>query len=74
MQAHGRCWKFGDNIPTDQIVRVDRALGSMEGMAKHVLENYNPDFAKQVQPGGILYHYAAYSGGLDSLWCHSTPG
>ena len=65
MQAHGRCWKFGDNIPTDQIVRVDRALGSMDEMAKHVLENYNPDFAKQVQPGDVLVagkHFGQSSG------------
>ena len=41
-EIKGRVWKFGDNIPTDQIVRVDRALGDMEEMARHVLENYNP--------------------------------
>jgi 3-isopropylmalate/(R)-2-methylmalate dehydratase small subunit len=65
MKARGRVWKFGDNIPTDQIVRVDRALGSMEDMAKHVLENYNPDFAKKVQPGDILVagkHFGQSSG------------
>jgi 3-isopropylmalate/(R)-2-methylmalate dehydratase small subunit len=65
MKTHGRCWKFGDNIPTDQIVRVDRALGSMEEMAKHVLENYNPDFARNVKPGDILVagkHFGQSSG------------
>lgn len=65
MHAHGRCWKFGDNIPTDQIVRVDRALGTLEEMAKHVLENYNPDFPKQVKPGDILVagkHFGQSSG------------
>ncbi len=65
MQARGRCWKFGDNIPTDQIVRVDRALGGLEEMAKHVLENDNPDFAKNVQPGDILVagkHFGQSSG------------
>lgn len=61
----GRVWKFGDNIPTDQIVRVDRALGSMEEMAKHVLENYNPEFPKMVQKGDILVagkHFGQSSG------------
>jgi len=65
MKYTGRCWKFGDNIPTDQIVRVDRALGSMEEMAKHVLEDYNPAFAKEVQPGDILVagkHFGQSSG------------
>jgi 3-isopropylmalate/(R)-2-methylmalate dehydratase small subunit len=61
----GRVWKFGDNIPTDQIVRVDRALGSMEEMAKHVLENYNSEFPKKVQKGDILVagkHFGQSSG------------
>jgi 3-isopropylmalate/(R)-2-methylmalate dehydratase small subunit len=65
MKTHGRCWKFGDNIPTDQIVRVDRALGSLEEMAKHVLENYNPLFARDVKPGDVLVagkHFGQSSG------------
>lgn len=65
MKAHGRCWKFGDNIPTDQIVRVDRALKSMEEMAKHVLEDLNPAFAREVKPGDILVagkHFGQSSG------------
>ena len=65
MKYTGRCWKFGDNIPTDQIVRVDRALGSIEDMAKYVLENYNPAFAREVKPGDILVagvHFGQSSG------------
>jgi 3-isopropylmalate/(R)-2-methylmalate dehydratase small subunit len=65
MRIYGRCWKFGDNIPTDQIVRVDRALGSMEEMAKHVLENDNPRFAREVKPGDVLVagrHFGQSSG------------
>lgn len=61
----GRCWKFGDNIPTDQIVRSDRALSTMEDMARHVLENLNPEFAVKVQPGDILVagkHFGQSSG------------
>lgn len=64
-KMRGRVWKFGDNIPTDQIVRVDRALGSMDEMAKHVLENYNPEFPKKVQKGDILVagrHFGQSSG------------
>jgi 3-isopropylmalate/(R)-2-methylmalate dehydratase small subunit len=65
MQAHGRCWKFGDNIPTDQIVRSDRALGTIKEMRAHVLENLNPAFARDVQPGDILVagkHFGQSSG------------
>ena len=65
MKYTGRCWKFGDNIPTDQIVRTDRVLGTIEEMAKHVLENYNPDFARDVKPGDILVagtHFGQSSG------------
>ena len=64
-EMSGRVWKFGDNIPTDQIVRVDRALGTIEEMAKHVLENYNPEFPKKVQKGDILVagkHFGQSSG------------
>ena len=64
-QAHGRCWKFGDNVPTDQIVRAERVLLSIPEMAKYVLENYNPRFAKEVQPGEILVagaHFGQSSG------------
>jgi 3-isopropylmalate/(R)-2-methylmalate dehydratase small subunit len=64
-QPRGRCWKFGDNIPTDQIVRSDRALASMAEMRAHVLENLNPAFARDVQPGDILVagrHFGQSSG------------
>ncbi|MGH3299342.1 MAG: hypothetical protein ACRDP7_46885 [Trebonia sp.] len=65
MQARGRCWKFGDNIPTDQIVRSDRALSTIAEMRAHVLENLNPAFARDVQPGDILVagrHFGQSSG------------
>ncbi|OGA95506.1 MAG: hypothetical protein A3E79_10785 [Burkholderiales bacterium RIFCSPHIGHO2_12_FULL_61_11] len=65
MTSRGRCWKFGDNIPTDQIVRSDRAFASIPEMAKHVLENLNPAFARDVQPGDILVagkHFGQSSG------------
>lgn len=64
-EMSGRCWKFGDNIPTDLIVRADRALGSIEEMAKHVLETVNPDFCKNVKKGDILVagkHFGQSSG------------
>ncbi|WP_024347884.1 hypothetical protein [Lacrimispora indolis] len=65
MEREGRCWKFGDNIPTDQIVKADRVLLSLDEMAKHVLENLNPDFPKNVKKGDILVagkHFGQSSG------------
>lgn len=65
MKAEGRCWKFGDNIPTDQIVKSDRVLLSIDEMAKHVLENLNPDFPIKVQKGDVLVagkHFGQSSG------------
>lgn len=65
MKARGRCWKFGDNIPTDQIVRADRVLLTVEEMSKYVLENLNPAFAREVKPGEILVagkHFGQSSG------------
>lgn len=64
-EISGRCWKFGDNIPTDCIVRAARALGPVEEMAKHVLEDLNPEFPKKVQKGDILVagkHFGQSSG------------
>ena len=61
----GRCWKFGDNIPTDQIVRAERVLLTIDEMKHYVLENYNPDFAGSVQNGDILVagkHFGQSSG------------
>ena len=65
MQVRGRCWKFGDNIPTDQIVRSDLVFKPIAEMAKHVLQTCNPDFPRKVQPGDIIVagkHFGQSSG------------
>ena len=50
----GRCWKFGDNIPTDLITPTHVMFKTAREMASFVLETVNPDFPKRVQPGDIL--------------------
>jgi 3-isopropylmalate/(R)-2-methylmalate dehydratase small subunit len=50
----GRCWKFGDNIPTDAMTPTHVMFKSAKEMAAFVLETLNPDFPKQVRPGDIL--------------------
>ena len=54
MIFEGACWKFGHNIPTDLITPANVTLGGIGEMAKHVLENANPDFPKKVRRGDIL--------------------
>lgn len=65
MVARGRCWKFGDNIPTDRIVRTDLIFRPFPEILKHVLETCNPDFPLMVKPGDIVVagkHFGQSSG------------
>jgi 3-isopropylmalate/(R)-2-methylmalate dehydratase small subunit len=50
----GNCWKFGHNIPTDEITPTSVVWKSFAEMAKHVLEALNPDFPQRVQKGDII--------------------
>jgi 3-isopropylmalate/(R)-2-methylmalate dehydratase small subunit len=45
----GACWKFGHNIPTDMITPTAYVMRGMGEMVKHVLENANPEFPKNVR-------------------------
>jgi 3-isopropylmalate/(R)-2-methylmalate dehydratase small subunit len=50
----GNCWKFGHNIPTDEITPTHVVWKSFSDMAKHVLESLNPEFPRKVQKGDII--------------------
>ena len=52
----GRVWKYGDNVNTDVIFpgKYTYALMPPEEMAKHALEDLDPDFAKKVRPGDVI--------------------
>jgi 3-isopropylmalate/(R)-2-methylmalate dehydratase small subunit len=50
----GHCWKFGHNIPTDEITPTHVVWKSFAEMAKHVLESLNPAFPLNVQKGDII--------------------
>jgi 3-isopropylmalate/(R)-2-methylmalate dehydratase small subunit len=50
----GKCWKFGHNIPTDEITPTHVVWKSFSEMAKHVLESLNPEFPQKVQKGDII--------------------
>jgi 3-isopropylmalate/(R)-2-methylmalate dehydratase small subunit len=65
MIFEGRCWTFGDNIPTDRLVKSQYVFEPLEVMAEHVLEDLNPDFPLQVRPGDIVVagrHFGQSSG------------
>jgi 3-isopropylmalate/(R)-2-methylmalate dehydratase small subunit len=56
MILRGKAWKFGDSISTDHIApgRYFHLRTNLPELAKHVLEDANPDFAFQMQPGDFV--------------------
>ena len=52
----GRAFKFGDNITTDYIVpgRLLNLRSNLPELAKHVLEDADPTFARRVQSGDFI--------------------
>jgi 3-isopropylmalate/(R)-2-methylmalate dehydratase small subunit len=52
----GKVWKFGDDISTDLIApgRLFHLRTNLPELAKHVLEDADPEFPKKVRPGDII--------------------
>src|SRR5687767_14010774 len=51
----GRSWVFGDSIDTDMITPGKYlAIIEPKGLAEHLLEGKDPEFAKKVKPGDII--------------------
>jgi 3-isopropylmalate dehydratase, small subunit (EC 4.2.1.33) len=55
MKAHGKVWKFGNDINTDEIIPA-RYLNTSDPdeLAKHCMEDADPDFMKKAKPGDII--------------------
>ncbi|RMG61019.1 MAG: 3-isopropylmalate dehydratase small subunit [Deltaproteobacteria bacterium] len=55
MEIKGRVWKFGDDVDTDVIIPA-RYLNTSdpEELAKHCMEDLDPEFASKVKPGDII--------------------
>jgi len=53
---HGRAWTFGDDISTDQSApgRLFHLRTDLPELAKHVLEDENPEFAKRLKLGDFV--------------------
>jgi 3-isopropylmalate/(R)-2-methylmalate dehydratase small subunit len=52
----GKAWKFGDGISTDHIApgRYFHLRSNMPELAKHVLEDADPEFASKMTPGDFV--------------------
>lgn len=55
MILKGKAWKFGDNINTDLIIPA-RYLNTTdpEELARHVMEDADPEFSGKIKPGDII--------------------
>lgn len=56
MILKGKAWRFGDSISTDHIApgRYFHLRTNLPELAKHVLEDANPDFAAEMAPGDFV--------------------
>lgn len=52
----GKAWKFGDDISTDHIApgRLFHLRTNLPELAKHVLEDADPDFAQKMSAGDFV--------------------
>ena len=52
----GKAFKFGDDISTDHIApgRYFHLRSNLPELAKHVLEDADPDFSSKVRPGDLV--------------------
>jgi len=55
-KLHGNAWKFGDDISTDLIApgRLFHLRTNLPELAKHVLEDADPEFPTKVQKGDFV--------------------
>jgi 3-isopropylmalate/(R)-2-methylmalate dehydratase small subunit len=52
----GRVWKYGDDVNTDVIFpgKYTYSISDRKEMAQHALEDLDPTFVENVQPGDII--------------------
>ena len=56
MRLQGKGWKFGDDISTDLIApgRLFHLRSNLQELAKHVLEDADPEFVKKISKGDFV--------------------
>jgi 3-isopropylmalate/(R)-2-methylmalate dehydratase small subunit len=54
--SQGKVWKYGDNVNTDVIFpgRYTYQIMPPAEMAKHAMEDLDPEFAASVKPGDVI--------------------
>jgi len=51
----GKVWKYGDHIDTDAIIPARYLMSSdPDALARHCMEDVDPVFASEVQPGDVV--------------------
>ncbi len=55
MKLSGKVWKYGANVDTDAIIPARYLnVSAPEELARHCMEDVDPEFAQKVQPGDIV--------------------
>jgi len=56
VKLHGKAHKFGDDVNTDYIISGKYKFKTldMKELAKHVMEDLDPDFYSKVEPGDFI--------------------
>ncbi len=75
----GRVWKYGDDVNTDVIFpgKYTYTIKDEKEMAKHALEDLDPAFAANVQPGDIIVagrNWGAGSSREQAVTCLKAAG
>ncbi len=51
----GRCWRFGDEISSDQLINAQHVFEYDPAvLSRHLLEELRPQFAAEARPGDLL--------------------
>jgi 3-isopropylmalate/(R)-2-methylmalate dehydratase small subunit len=55
MKLTGKVWKYGANVDTDAIIPARYLnISTPEELARHCMEDVDPEFAQKVRPGDII--------------------
>ena len=55
MRIQGKAWRYGENIDTDVIIPARYLnVSTAKELAKHCMEDIDPEFAGSVRPGDII--------------------
>ena len=54
-QMEGKCWKFGDDVNTDEIIPASYLnVTDAAALGAHCMEGADPEFAQKARPGDVI--------------------